>query len=75
MDGTRRKFFQDATIFGAGLLGLSARLKGAPSNEKSQNLDQKSQRHAANASTHASPARSGHHARLARFVLRDGWPP
>ena len=51
MDGTRRKFFQDATLFGAGLLGLSARLKGAPSNEKSQNMDQKSQRHAANAST------------------------
>jgi manganese oxidase len=51
MDGTRRKFFQDATLFGAGLLGLSTRLKGAPSNEKSQNMDQKSQRHAANAST------------------------
>jgi FtsP/CotA-like multicopper oxidase with cupredoxin domain len=27
MDGTRRRFFQDATLFGAGLLGLGARLK------------------------------------------------
>jgi FtsP/CotA-like multicopper oxidase with cupredoxin domain len=50
MDGTRRKFFQDATLFGAGLLGLSARLKGAPSNENSQNTDQKPHHRAANAS-------------------------
>ena len=50
MDGTRRKFFQDATIFGAGLLGLGTRLRGAPNNEKSQSPDQKPHHHAANAS-------------------------
>ena len=37
MAGTRRKFFQNATVFGAGLLGLSARLKAAQNHPGATN--------------------------------------
>ena len=40
MNGTRRRFFQDAAFFGAGFLGLSKGLRGASKSSGTQNARQ-----------------------------------
>src|SRR5208283_792440 len=53
MNGTRRRFFQDAALFGAGLFGLSA-----PAQAQSQHETQQSGKRASSARASASSTKS-----------------
>jgi manganese oxidase len=55
MNGTRRSFFQDAALFGAGLFGLSARAQAESQHETQQSGKRPSSAQASASSTKSSP--------------------
>jgi len=66
MSGTRRRFFQDAAVFGAGLFGLHGTLRGStPKNTFQSPRENENGRH------HSPYGSHGPHPAQARAVLRD----
>jgi FtsP/CotA-like multicopper oxidase with cupredoxin domain len=70
MNGTRRRFFQDAAVFGAGLFGLRETLRAHTAKNTFQ-----SARENENGRHHSPYASHGPHPAQARAVVRDGTLP
>ncbi|HWO31735.1 MAG TPA: multicopper oxidase domain-containing protein, partial [Candidatus Acidoferrum sp.] len=61
MSGSRRNFFQDAAIFGAGVLGLSDRLNATATQSTASSLEKSSpHRHPPDAKSNAAPHEHPH---------------